>query len=1829
MSSKTIDERIVSMKFDNADFKKKAKETVKLIREFTKDTEKAWRDASKSMNSGWDSVQKSFDKFKKKLDVKKDISKVSDQISGVTNTVKKAFNKIEDTATSGWKTITNGIDKVKSGLSFSKETNKASDEFDRMASEAAKAINRMQSSTAEGFTPVIKSVDAIREHLNFSKETNKVVDDFAHAFGDMYKHTQKINFDEAANSLKKLEAASDGVTFSGMNKALDEVKVKFGLLEVAALNTMNNIVNHVRTASMQLAQAASGVQAAKDGFGEYELEIGSVQTIQASTGKDLDYIMAKLGELNDYADRTIYSFSDMTQNIGKFTNAGVDLDKAVKAIQGVSNVAAVSGANANDASRAMYNFAQALSSGSIRLIDWMSIENANMATVEFKNELIKSAVAAGTLQDNLDGTFKVLTTNASGGTLDESIDAVKGFRDSLSYNWMTADVLIDTLNRYSDATTEIGKKANEAATVIKTFTQLIDTLKEALGTGWAVSWRYIIGDFEEAKILWTAVGNTLGDYINAQADARNEMLKTWRAMKGREAVIEGIKNAFEALVSVIKPIRNAFRTVFPPMTGERLAEISEKFRDFTKSLILSEDAQKKLETLAKGLFSFVDILIHIPALLPAGGGVIGTVLGKLVAVLTEAAEKVSEAVYKMDVAMRDFIDKIPLNTFKESYEEAANSLKELTGIYEAFGGIDTSAIDDLAKRTDDSFSPIKWIFETISNLANSVKSAVETMGPYFKKVFSGIGDVVMGTGGVLQQAGKYLWDSFIHFLDSFTFEDFIRIITGMEFRALLKDIRYTGLLDKQMAKDLERLGDTIIDIGEGCIDVVNEFRDAIKLYEKQINAKILLTIASAVGILALSMTMLSQIDKDALINSLLAISGAFVILMLSTLALVKIMDSTDKMKKIVAGMGSLLILSASILMLSTAARKLGELKWEAWARGLIGASIFIAELTAVAVILSGKEKTSKYFKKRIVSNIVSLIFIAEAVAILVRSVAKLAKVEDPNKMIYASIIVLDLMAALIAMSKLLSYSKNSKASTFSASDNKSAFALVLMAEAVKMIAHAIIDIAEIKDTKKMWMSLAVIAVVMASLTAMSKLLAFKSTFDKGLIFIGISAILFAKTIQMIADAMLTISDIPQDKLWTARATLMFTIWSMAGALKLLSTGTQSLLGSIKTGFAVFGLSKAIRAIAEAMLDISKIDADKLNSTTGSMAAILGMLTVFGMVLGNMNPNIPAVAMLYLLGDLMLDLSQVMLRIKDINLDQVGIITLLFGAMVVLMGGLSLVGKQALVGALTLKMFVTPAILEMAYALNTLRGITIDDLGGMLVGLAGSLVIVTGMAMFAGEHAKASLAGALAMTILAHAMMPIANAINELAKADVGKGIQAATLLATTMILMGGAMALLGRDIKAALVGAAAFTVIGVFVNILANAITTIANMEGLIDKILPTISMFGGVMAVLIVSLTILGGMAVPALAAVGVMLAASAAMWALGKALQVLAVGLQALSVAAVPYFTLMANLMSGFLGHVVGWVKSFFEIIASLFDMHSPSKKMEEIGVNIMQGLVNGVKEHLGDIPTLFVKLVEGLFLFLFKVPGVLFNIAKTFVVGIIKGIWAKKDDFMTELGNFVNNALDWLLAKVDSFFNIGKSLMDGLVQGISGGSGGAVTAIKNATQALIQQAKNSFKINSPSKVFEDMGLGLNAGLTEGLSMDMSNIAMDGFDETISELYKSIDSGFGEPTITPVLDLTDFQSGLGDMNSMMSGTSWDLSNAARLGADAKFNANNQYMMNTDNTDVVSAINSLQGQVSDLQNSMSGMQVVMDSGALVGSIAAPMDKALYTRNVYKERRML
>ena len=344
----------------------------------------------------------------------------------------------------------------------------------------------------------------------------------------------KLNFNGVSKGLEDVGNATKKLEFSGVTSGIETVQAKLSAMEVIGVTALANITNSAVNAGKRIASAIT-IDPVRDGFNEYETQMNAVQTILANTqkeGTNVKQVNAALDQLNTYADKTIYNFTEMTRNIGTFTAAGVKLDASVSAIQGIANLAAVSGSTSQQASTAMYQLSQALASGTVKLMDWNSVVNAGMGGQVFQDALIRTSEKLGT-------------------GAQAYIDAAGSFRESLSKGWLTTDVLTETLDMFSTAAdteeeyaaaiqkfvdegyseeqavdmANMAKTAGEAATKVKTFTQLIDTLKEALGSGWTTTWRLIIGDFEEAKELWTNVSDVLSKLINNASEARNKLVE--------------------------------------------------------------------------------------------------------------------------------------------------------------------------------------------------------------------------------------------------------------------------------------------------------------------------------------------------------------------------------------------------------------------------------------------------------------------------------------------------------------------------------------------------------------------------------------------------------------------------------------------------------------------------------------------------------------------------------------------------------------------------------------------------------------------------------------------------------------------------------------------------------------------------------------------------------------------------------------------------------------------------------------------------------------------------------------------------------------------------------------------------------------------------------------------------------------------------------------------------------------------------------------------------------------------------------------------------------
>ena len=497
------------------------------------------------------------------------------------------------------------------------------------------------------------------------------------------KLKQKLNLTGASKGLENLDSAARKVNMSGLGTAVETVSAKFSALQVMGVTALANITNSAVNTGKRIASALT-IDPIKTGLQEYETQINAVQTILANTsskGSTLQDVNTALDELNTYADKTIYNFTEMTRNIGTFTAAGVGLNDSVSAIKGIANLAAVSGSSSQQASNAMYQLSQALAAGKVSLMDWNSVVNAGMGGQVF--------------QDALKQTAKTM-----GIAVDESV----AFRESISSSggresWLTSEVLLKTLEQFTMAAEEGSKEwerykkslmddgyteeqatsilkmantATDAATKVKTFTQLIDTMKESVQSGWTQSWEIIIGDFGEAKEFLTKISDEAGKLIGASAEARNEMLSGGLSTGWKQLLNEGIADE-QGYIESIKKVAKEH--------GVSIDEIIEKEKELTGKEISFTDALKKglsdgnitSDMLSKSVTDLADSMRKMTAEERAAAGYTDEHL--------KSIEKLEEGLKTGSVSMDEFVKKINRPSGRENLIEALwNSFNGLMGI---------------------------------------------------------------------------------------------------------------------------------------------------------------------------------------------------------------------------------------------------------------------------------------------------------------------------------------------------------------------------------------------------------------------------------------------------------------------------------------------------------------------------------------------------------------------------------------------------------------------------------------------------------------------------------------------------------------------------------------------------------------------------------------------------------------------------------------------------------------------------------------------------------------------------------------------------------------------------------------------------------------------------------------------------------------------------------------------------------------------------------------------------------------------------------------------
>lgn len=1171
------------------------------------------------------------------------------------------------------------------------------------------------------------------------------------------KLKRSLNLEGAAKGLETVNDAAQKCNMSPLTNAVETVRVRFSALEVMAITALQNITNSALAAGKNLVSAFT-VDPIKSGFEEYETQINAVQTILANTsskGTTLDQVNNALDELNHYADMTIYNFTEMTRNIGTFTAAGVDLDTSVAAIKGIANLAAVSGSNSQQASTAMYQLSQALAAGTVKLQDWNSVVNAGMGGQVF--------------QDALKETAKV-----HGIAIDEMIKDEGSFRETLSKGWLTSDILTETLAKftgdlnedqlrtmgYADdqikSIMEMGKTANDAATKVKTFTQLFDTLKEAAQSGWTQSWEIIVGDFEEAKELLTEVSDTFSAVINASADARNKMLQDWKDLGGRTMMIEAVKNVFEGLVSVAKPVREAFNEIFPPMTGKQLAEITERIRDLTAKFKMGEESSKNLKNTFKGVFAVLDIVGQafkavaggvgelIGLFLPAGNGVLS-----LTGSFGEYLVKLDETVKKTDVfgkAVSTVVDIVKTAiTFVKTAGEKVKEFGKTAGEKFDFPGFEL--FHSFLERVHDRMAQIG---DGAGKMKSGVIVAFEMMGEAlekckFLKVMEALWTAVKVIAGGIADAVGTMMGTLAEKLGNADFSGVLDVLNSIAVGGIALSI---SKFLKSVTEPLEGLSDIL----EGVTGILDGVRGCFEAYQTNLKAGTLLKIGAAIALLAGSIVAISLIDSDKLSVSLGAITVLFANLLGAMAIFNKISSDTGKVSKACTAM---IAMSVAVSILAGALKKVSDLDWGELARGLVG----IAGLTTI-VVASSKAMASG--QKQVMKGATSLIIFGAAIKILASACRDLSKLQwdELGRGLTGVGVLFAEIAVFLRVAK------------FNGKMLSTATGIVILAAAMKVLASACKDFGQM-EWSEIGKGLAGIGGLLAELAVFTNL----AGNAKYVMSTGVALIAIGAAMKIFASAVKDFGQLQWDEIGRGLTAMGGALAEVAIAVNLMP---KNMIG-IGTGLVIVGA--ALEIIANCM---SKFGGMQWEEIGRGLTVMGGALAELAISLNFMKGTLGGSAALLVASGALAVLAPVLSILGALSWEAIA------KGLISIAGAFTIIGVA---GAVLTPLVPTILALSGAFALIGVGVLTIG---------AGLLAAGTGLSALAIGFTALATAGAAGATAIVAALTVIVTGIAGLIPAvltKVGEGI-----IAICKVIAAGAPAI-GEAVKAVVL-----TLIDVFVS---------------------------------------------------------------------------------------------------------------------------------------------------------------------------------------------------------------------------------------------------------------------------------------------------------------------------------------------------------------------------------------------------------------------------------
>lgn len=1581
--------------------------------------------------------------------------------------------------------------------------------------------------------------------------------------------TSMGTIDKLQNTLvSKLGSSTSSKAFDMVGTAAGELGKNFSALEQIGIGVFRGLGNSISGWAAKAVSDLSGVGDIVSGWQKYDTITRASGTLFYQ-GYEMDEIESQLERLNWFTDETSYNLGDMVDNISKFTASGQTLEDSSQAMMGIALWASSAGQNAQTASRAMYQLSQAMGSGAMMKQDWMSVQNANMDTRQFRELALQTAVEMKTLEKTSDGLYKSLMANTDAFSVDQ-------FANHLTQDaWFTSDVMMEVYSKYANAVDHIKERMNEkdilasdavdelldegiidefeaqafkAAQESRTWADTVDATKDAMSTGWMNVFKLLIGNYKEATDFFSNLSEHFYLLFVNPVNDLVEILEVFNSpeVNGSEQLRNGLLGVVEIITNIAGTAKEAFWSILLPgvdsseeraeILANRLKAVVTAFSQFVNKLKSATTENTTLMRILQGVFSIFKLIFAVISGIFSGvtslfSGVEGTI------------STVGEGVASIADKITAFVDKVTANNgvrdFFVSLFKPVKAAKDLivgfaTSAWNAISSFGTKIADKIAKlkgyeSAEEMFGSIGEtvgkVLEVVQNFFESISLGISNFGTLMSDIwtaifgrtptesFDKIGEEfskLLEKGSGVVEFFKGLWTDISGFFKRlFNISDDAG--TSTPFTERLAAFRESI---QQFAEKVSPVVEWIVNLFKQLWDIVKPILDNIVTKFKEASLADIGKFLSGGGIAMAGFSVLSIRDVFTKVGEFIEGFNELVVSKTSSESIATIKD-----------------LGVAILLIAAALAILTLVDTEKLYSAVKAITIILLSLRMIlSQINSTSKSTAKLGKKGGVlqktssgiSEIGRAILEMGAAILLIAIAFKIFESVDPKKMGEITLLVIGLLSTMAGAAIVIGrFGKNGKAMAGGGA------AILAMGAALIMVSLAF-KLMENVDPEKMTQIALTLGGFLIAMAAAAAIMGRFAKSGRQMAAGGAAILIMSVALIAVATAIKIVSAIPDT---TTALEAMLMLSGILIIMAALATGISNFAKSGRTmiagAFAILVMSVGLNAVASAIAIVSSIkDINKAWQAFGMLAIILLEMGAIAVLMGKFSKS-GAAAVGAGAGILMMavGLNLIAFAVKSIaeipDMKQawsaVGMLAALLGVMAILFAVGGNFGGASAVAVAASVLIISAAMIVLATAIKLLGTMPFDQLkqGLIAIGIALAGLVAIG---FVAQFAAVGLLAIAAVFLSFGASVALVGAGLYLAGAGVLKFAEGLALLAVS--------------------GPAAAKALVTMLDELANNSTAMfEDLHTLIVGLIVVIaeSLTESLPQIVEMILTLL-------FAVLDALFADENITRLVDYLLEFVIQVLEGINENIEEIMELITEIAVNL---IIGLIEGLTETIPDLMDAAA------ELIVSLIEGLADAIDEHAEDIVEaanhLIAAFIRALVLAFTGGKVDIYDAASGSADGTYEGFKDKLDSTVGQVWARIRSFFYKIKIKWNGFKEkvkeFGKNIVEGIKEGIEEAREGLYKVADTLTFGLLTRMNNDAQVKSPSRktmwTGEMLGLGLARGMknTTGRVYSMADELVEGTVDTIynvaDRLKGILDSDVDmNPTIRPVLDLTDFDT-------------------------------------------------------------------------------------------------